>query len=253
MLALAGVPTGSGTGISSSGFRPSGVSDSPPGGSATGNTPSFPVLSHYAVTGTVTDDQGGQVTDGITIGGPEIVLQISDPNAHDCDDQYQQDGTSADRAVAYPVNVTAKVTSSVALTAAVSLSTNCSVSSAGNLPPTNGPIYWDGMFDRTDQCSADAGILAEVNSEDLPPGQSYGWDAYLIVANAVTPDGLTRGNQDAGLVIIDPGVDMDGYVASYDIGTSHSQNLVSCIDSDTELATFVSVNPQVALANGCTA
>lgn len=61
-------------------------------------------------------------------------------------------------------------------------------------------------------------------------------------------------NQDAGLIIIEPGVDLDGYVESYDIDTSHSQNLVSCIDPETELATtFVSVDPQAALANGCTA
>ena len=155
------------------------------------------------MTGTVTDDQGDQVTFGIAIGRPEVVSQISDPNAHDCDDQYQQDGTGADRAVAYPVNVTAKVTSSVPATVAVTLSTNWSVSSGGNLSPTNGPIYWDGMYDGTDQCSADAGNAGEVNFENLPPGQSYGWEAYLIVANAVTPDDPTGVNPDAGLVIIE--------------------------------------------------
>jgi len=127
--------------------------------------------------------------------------------------------------------------------------------SPGTVGPANFPPIWAQGFADGPQCTYGGNSDqsdAEFDWDNAGPGQTDTWDGYLIVPMAVTPDDPTGINEDAGLELIVPQVALGGDTADYTVDDGASHNIVNCLDGIGDPVSMVSVDPEAALANGCT-
>ena len=162
---------------------------------AASSTPKAPISN--TVTGTTSDQQGDTADVTVGVGMPQPLAQVSDPVATACNQEVANSGQSVSGAIAIPVQVTARLTSSVKTPLVVN------VSNVSYLEPqrhevepatdnTSVPIFWGLSYSSGPQCVPNGGGegLAKVtwNAEQLTPNATTTWEAYLILVRAITPN-----------------------------------------------------------------
>lgn len=250
---------GSGSPSPAGGMASGGGNGSPAANSGGGAVPTSASTSH-AVTGVVTDSQGDRMRLSLTIGQPEPLTGTSDQVAHSCDSEIDGGSSTLSQAVIYPVDTTETLLSSVAATVGLDYSaffvnaTPSMFSPAGvsALYTIDGPeFWWAGIVGGSGYCGD-----GSVEWQDQGPGQTETWDAYLVVAGAITPDDPTGLKQSAGPIVLSPDLSVDGVGGNFAIDTADSTNLVQCETEDTNgdvlsTDTYVAMDPKYAIASGC--
>ncbi len=214
--------------------------------------PSSAAPTGDAVTGSLTDSQGDAVTLSLSVGTPQIVANVSDPDAQDCNDDLSDAGTSAAQSVAYPIEINMTVTSDEPATIGLNMA-GFSEMSGGSAQSANTivPMY-AGNFTGSQMCNVDlADPLGAFYWTNVAPNQPITWSGYMIFQGVVTPDDPTGVNQSTGLYVLSPSATIDGNTTNYTIDTADSQNLVDCGGTGAGYQ-YVALVPSLALSSGCT-
>ncbi len=195
------------------------------------------------------------------MGRLSLVSDVTNPLIQACNGVYDGMGTSPEQSVAIPVLLSATVTSSEPVSMMIYLDGSNAVEpssqapSPGTVGPANFPPIWALGSVGSPQCTygGDSDQSdAEFDWNNAVPGQTETWNGYLIVPMAVTPDDPTGINEDAGLELIVPEVSLGDSTANYTVDDSASPNIVNCVDGIGDPVSMASVDPEAALANGCT-
>lgn len=201
-------------------------------------------------TGTASAGNGASVTLGVSLG--DIYRADEIPEAHAC--AINVSG-GLDSAVAIPIRVTARLTSSSPTDVTVHLGNVSGLATGGNITLA-GAHYWALKYSSTPQeCqgSGSGAFPATVKFAGMSPQSADDWTAWLVVPRAVT-GGDPEGRKAAGALVLSPLVVLAGQTAS-PAWTQGQGNVVSCSASDPAAgnANYVAIDTDEAQAHGCDA
>jgi hypothetical protein len=203
-----------------------------------------------AATGTAAAGNGDSVTLEVSLGDTYPADQI--PEAAACRVRVSGGLTSA---VAIPVRVAARLTSSSPQDVTVHLGNANGLATGGNITLA-GEHHWAVKYSHTPQeCqgSGSGAFPATVEFTGMSPGSSNDWTAWLVVPKAITA-GDAAGRQVAGALVLSPLVVLGGrsLIPAWVLGQG---NAVSCSASDPAAgdAGYIAIDPGVAKDHGCDA
>jgi hypothetical protein len=205
------------------------------------------------VYGTVQDAQGNHAVISVGVGSPTPLEKLSDPVATACNSTITSAGLSIASAVAIPMHVTARLTSSLKTPLDVNLSevayleiARREVEALSNR--TNLAELWASSGLSGPQCPSTGSEAAEVRwtAEAITPNTTQTWDAWLIVAGVITPNDPT-GEKTIGRVLIRPGAGIGSGYTNRAL-TRQGSGWLGCFGGE---AQYVAVDQTAAKADGC--
>jgi hypothetical protein len=217
---------------------------SPADASGPASPPAGP--SSPAATGTATDGQGDKATVSITVGNPTPLTNLNQQNVNACDD-FGDISADASQTIAIPVQITVTVTSSLATSVGVDIDGTHEVTSGGDVDVNGNLPSWATESGGGPQCDSSGG---GVTWNNLAPGQPSTWSGWLIDPEAITPDD-PAGSSAKKMIFLEPVVNMGSSDGNFVPDLADSMNLVTCT-AGVPFGAVIAVDPQVALAAGCT-
>jgi hypothetical protein len=205
---------------------------------------------------TASDQGGDRVALTIGVGKPTPADSVDNDAVKACANTIEAVGSSLQRSVAVPVSVGMKVLSSQGTDVVAGLGTISQVTSGGGvtLPPI---ALWAATYgDGGPQCTGPDQVLTSGfvhwAADAAQPGKAEAWSAYMVFPNAISPND-PDGSETSGRILISPTARLAGNIGiDYKYGSS--TGVVRCSANDPALGTvdYVAIDPNTALANGCT-
>jgi hypothetical protein len=226
--------------------------------SATAATTAPTPSNTVSVSGTTSDEQGDRAVVTVAVASPQPLETTSDPVARACDQEVTNSGRSLSSAVAIPIHVTAELTSSIKAPLNVNLSQLEYLETHGHEVEllnhhTSLPVLWAAAYSNSEpQCP----VVPEVQwtGEVITPHTAESWDAWLVIAGAITPNDPT-GESLTSRILIRPGAGISGGNSDGDL-TPHGGEWVSCSADESitgpHSEPYLAVDPTAVSHNGCT-
>jgi hypothetical protein len=206
-----------------------------------------------SVSGTAESGQGDQVKVSFGIGEAVPVTSVSDPAGRACDSQLADFGSSADRSMAVPIDVTMTVTSPLDADVGISVGSVKEVADDGSVQLAL--VLWSAAYESEGPACGGPNTGTVRSTVHWPPdaatpGTTRRWRTWMIVPAAITPSDPS-GVATTGRLVFGPNVAISNNVATFHPEASAS--LVSCSASDAALGqiSYVAIDPAGATAHGC--
>jgi hypothetical protein len=229
----------------------------PPATTTTTPASTFAPPAATAVSGIAADNGANRALIDITFGTSGAMASLSNPTVDTCEAQVASLRSTVEHAVAVPVTVTARVTSTQAVAITVDLHALRAVTSKGAVGPLADVALWAQPSAETPKCSgtdtAIAGGTASWDAGSAQPGATQTWNAWIVVVGAITPADAT-GAATITRIVASPVVTIGGATVPYRYDLAQSKGIVQCSGSPAVngSTSYIALDQTIAAASGCT-